>query len=54
MNDDMVSVYVETSPWVFQRREIKLALEDDNHVRVLAGLHAGERIVQSGGVFIND
>ncbi len=54
MNDDTTSVYVETSPWVFKRREVQLGSEDGTDIRVLSGLHAGERIVICGGIFIND
>ncbi|MFI4919447.1 MAG: efflux RND transporter periplasmic adaptor subunit [Legionellales bacterium] len=54
MNDDAVSVYVETSPWIFERRTVRLGSEDGNQVRVLSGLTAGNRIVVNGGIFIND
>ena len=54
MNNNTTSVYVETSPWVFKRREVQLGSEDGSTIRVLSGLHAGERIVSSGGIFIND
>jgi cobalt-zinc-cadmium efflux system membrane fusion protein len=54
MNNDTVSVFVESSPWTFVRREIQLGLEDGENVRVLAGLTEGERVATSGGVFIND
>lgn len=54
MNDDTTSVYVETSPWIFERREVELGPEDGRDVRILSGLKAGERIAASGGIFIND
>ena len=54
MNNDTTSVFIETKPWIFERREIQLGFEDDDHVRVLSGLKAGDRIVAYGGVFIND
>ena len=54
MNNDSTSVYVEISPWTFQQREIELGLEDRESERVLSGLKPGERIVASGGIFIND
>lgn len=54
MNDDTTSVYVETSPWIFERREVQLGPEDGRDVRILSGLKAGERIAASGGIFIND
>ena len=54
MSNDTTSVFVEESPWTFVRRDIKLGMEDGQHVRVLSGLKAGERIVMSGGVLVND
>lgn len=54
MNNDTTSVYVESSPWICERREIELGYQDGEHVRVISGLKAGERIVTCGGMFIND
>jgi cobalt-zinc-cadmium efflux system membrane fusion protein len=54
MNNDKISVYVETAPWIFKRREVSVGLEDKDTIRILSGLRPGERIVTSGGVFIND
>lgn len=54
MNNESTVVYVETAPWVCQRREVELGSEDGQFVRVLSGLKPGERIVTCGGVFIND
>ncbi len=54
MNNESTVVYVESSPWVCQRREIELGTEDGEYVRVISGLKPGERIVTCGGVFIND
>lgn len=54
MNDDTTSVFVESSPWTFVRRDIEIGLEDRDMVRVLSGLEEGERIVIDGGILIND
>jgi len=54
MNNDTTSVYVETAPWTFVSRAVELGTEDENQVRILSGLKAGDRIVVSGGIFIND
>ena len=54
MNDDTLSVYVETEPWVFTRRTVLLGSEDNNKVRVLSGLKASEKIIVQGGVLVND
>ena len=37
-----------------QQYDLCLGSEDGSTIRVLSGLHAGERIVSSGGIFIND
>lgn len=54
MNNDSTSVYVEISPWTFERREVELGAEDKENVRVLAGLRSGDRIITTGGVLVND
>ena len=54
MNDDTTSVYVETAPWIFERRHVQLGMEDGLEIRVLSGLKAQERIATAGGIFIND
>ena len=54
MNNESSVVYVESSPWVCERREIELGDEDGQFVRVLSGLKPGERIVTCGGMFLND
>jgi len=54
MNNDNVSVFVETAPWTFTRRVVELGREDANQVRVRKGLVAGERVVVRGGVLLND
>ncbi len=54
MQNETTSVFVEKTPWVCERRTVQLGLEDGQEVRVLSGLKPGERIVVSGGVFIND
>ena len=54
MNNDSTSVYVEIKPWTFVRRQVELGTEDQDNVRVLSGLKAGERIAIAGGVLVND
>lgn len=54
MNNDTTSVYVETAPWIFERKAVRLGTEDGNKVRILSGLKAGNRIIVNGGIFIND
>lgn len=54
MNNDAVSVFVETAPWTFERRTVDTGREDNDSVRIVAGLAAGERVVVRGGVLLND
>lgn len=54
MNSDTTSVFVEVKPWTIVRRDVELGPEDGEQVRVLSGLNAGDRVVTSGGVLLND
>ncbi len=54
MNNDSVTVFVETTPWTFTRHIVTIGSEDNDQVSVLSGLNQGDRIVVSGGVLIND
>lgn len=54
MNNDNVTVFVETAPWTFKRRKVGISYDEGEDTRVLSGLNAGERIVTRGGVLLND
>ena len=54
MNNDSITVFVETSPWVFVRRTVTIGSEDGEQVSVLSGLAANERVIVRGGVLLND
>ncbi|MEI7614015.1 MAG: efflux RND transporter periplasmic adaptor subunit [Betaproteobacteria bacterium] len=54
MNNDSVTVFVESEPWTFTRRSIELGNEEGKEVRVRKGLNPGERIIVKGGVLLND
>jgi cobalt-zinc-cadmium efflux system membrane fusion protein len=54
MNNDNISVFVETAPWTFERRTVELGREDNDSVRIVAGLAAGDRVVVRGGILLND
>ena len=54
MNNDDTTVFVEVSPWTFVRRPVQLGSEENGRVRIQNGLKAGERVVTSGGVLLND
>ena len=54
MNNDTTSVFVETTPWTLERRDVELGAEDGENIRILKGLSAGDRVVTAGGVLVND
>ena len=54
MNNDNVSVFVEVSPWTFERRTVDLSYDESDGTRVLKGLKAGDRVIVKGGVLLND
>ncbi|MGL5742682.1 MAG: efflux RND transporter periplasmic adaptor subunit [Legionella sp.] len=54
MTNDTTSVFVETAPCTFESRAVVLGAEDKNTVRITSGLKAGDRIVASGGILVND
>ncbi len=54
MNNDSTTVFVEVSPWAFQRRTVELSYDETAGARVVKGLKAGDRVVVKGGVLLND
>lgn len=54
MNDDAITVFVETAPHIFRRRAVTVSYDEGSDVRVLTGLNAGDRVVTHGGILIND
>jgi membrane fusion protein, heavy metal efflux system len=54
MNNDRFSVFVETAPWVFERRTVDAQVEDGPVVGIRSGVAAGDRVAVKGGILIND
>jgi membrane fusion protein, heavy metal efflux system len=54
MNNDSTTVFVEVSPWTFERRTVDLSYDESDGTRVLKGLKAGDRVIVRGGVLLND
>ena len=54
MNNDNISVFVEVSPWAFERRTVELSYSETAGARVTRGLKAGDRVIVRGGVLLND
>lgn len=46
--------FVETAPWQFEPRNVKLGAQIGDRVEITAGLKAGERVVVKDGVLLND
>ena len=51
---EQASVWVQREPMVFQRRKVKIGLEQDGRVQVLDGLKAGEQVVGRGAIFVDN
>ncbi|CAN7779262.1 efflux RND transporter periplasmic adaptor subunit [Variovorax sp. LjRoot84] len=47
-------VFVEVSPWRFEPRVVQLGPQVGGAVEIVAGLKAGERVVEKDGVLLND
>lgn len=54
MNNDSITVFVEVSPWTFQRRTVDISYDESDGTRVLKGLKQGDRVIVRGGVLLND
>ncbi len=54
MNNDRVSVFVATAPWVFERRTIQPDLREGTTIPIISGLQPGEQVVVQGGILLND
>lgn len=54
MNNDATTVFVETAPWTFARRAVKLGYDEGGDVRIVRGLEHGDRVIVAGAVLLND
>lgn len=54
MNNDRTTVFVATAPWTFERRTVQAELQEGSSVAIRSGLSAGEQVVVSGGILLND
>ena len=51
---DLAAVWVQQSPMSFQRRMVKVGMEQDGQVEVREGLKAGEFAVTKGAIFLDN
>jgi cobalt-zinc-cadmium efflux system membrane fusion protein len=54
MTNDATSVFVETAPWIFERRVIETNYQEGDVAAVKSGLTPGERVIVKGAVLLND
>jgi membrane fusion protein, heavy metal efflux system len=54
MNNDRTSVFVATAPWTFKRRVVDVRLGEGTTAVILNGVTAGEQVVVTGGILLND
>ena len=47
-------VWVEREPMLFERRKVKVGIEQDGRVQVREGLKAGEQVVARGAIFVDN
>jgi cobalt-zinc-cadmium efflux system membrane fusion protein len=54
MNNDRTSVFIATAPWTFERRNVDAQLEEGSSVAIRSGINAGEQVLVTGGILLND
>jgi membrane fusion protein, heavy metal efflux system len=54
INNDTITVFVETAPWTFERRTVRTEAELADSVVVTSGLDESDKVVTRGGVLLND
>jgi membrane fusion protein, heavy metal efflux system len=51
---DVAMVWVEREPLIFERRKVKVGLEQDGRWQINDGLEAGERVVGRGAIYLQN
>lgn len=51
---DTASIWVESGPRIFERRQVELGGEANGQVQITAGLKPGERVVGRGAIFVDN
>jgi cobalt-zinc-cadmium efflux system membrane fusion protein len=51
---DVAVVWVEREPMAFQRRKVKVGLEQDRRLQIIEGLKAGERVIGRGAIYVQN
>lgn len=51
---DLATVWVQSNPQIFERRNVTLGLEQDGRVQIRTGLKEGEVVVGRGAIFVDN
>ena len=51
---DLATVWIQREPLLFQRRKVKLGLEQDGRLQILEGLTVGELVIGRGAIFVDN
>jgi cobalt-zinc-cadmium efflux system membrane fusion protein len=51
---DVAVVWVEREPLIFERRKVKVGLEQDGRLQINDGLEAGELVVGRGAIYVQN
>jgi membrane fusion protein, heavy metal efflux system len=54
MNNESTTVFVEVTPWAFERREVEIDFQDGDNAILKKGVSPGDRVVTKGAVRLND
>jgi cobalt-zinc-cadmium efflux system membrane fusion protein len=54
LKDDANQVFVETSPWTFEARNVDVGFQQGDNVALTKGVEPGDRVVVKGGVLLGD
>jgi cobalt-zinc-cadmium efflux system membrane fusion protein len=54
LKDDLNQVFVETTPWTFEPRNVDIDFQQGDQVALTGGLKPGDRVVVKGGVLLGD
>ena len=54
LKDDETQVFVETSPWTFEARDVDIAFQQGDEAVLRGGIKVGDRVVVKGGVLLSD
>jgi cobalt-zinc-cadmium efflux system membrane fusion protein len=51
---DLATVWIQREPLNFQRRKVKIGLEQDGRLQILEGLSVGDLVVGRGAIFVDN